>query len=197
MKYKCLEKLGINSSKEGKKNGGKVIRFINKVLMAILFGMISLIVMEYSPKFKSFMQEEVLGKNISFAFLGNLYNKYFGKVLPEDKNNVIQVFNEKISYINKEKYQDGSKLTVSNNYLVPVIESGIVVFIGDKEGIGKVITIEGEDNSTITYGNIKNTNLKLYDYVNKGMFLGEVDGNILYVTILRNGEYQDIETYLS
>ena len=197
MKYKCLEKLGLNEEKKDNKKGGKFIRFTNKVLTAVLLGLISLIVMEYSPKFKSFMQEEVLGKNISFAFLGNLYNKYFGKVLPEDSGKVAEVFNEKISFINKEKFEDGVKLTVTNNYLVPVMQSGIVVFTGEKEGIGKVITIEGEDNSTITYGNIKNTNLKLYDYVNKGMFLGEVDGNTLYVTILKNGETVDIETYLS
>lgn len=197
MKYKCLEKLGLNEDKKDTKKGGKVIRFINKVLMAVLLGIVSLIVMEYSPKFKTFMQEEVLGKNISFAFLGNLYNKYFGKVLPEDSNKVAEVFNEKITFSSKEKYEDGDKLTVTNNYLVPVIQNGVVVFTGEKEGIGKVITIEGEDNSTITYGNIKNTNLKLYDYVNKGMFLGEVDGDTLYITILKNGETVDIETYLS
>ena len=196
MKYKCLEKLGFNNEKEPKKSG-RFMRFMNKVLMAILLGLVALIVMEYSPKFKTFMQEEVLGKNISFAFLGNLYNKYFGKVLPEDNKKVAEVFNEKLSYTNKEKDGDGIKLTVSENYLVPVIQSGIVVFIGEKDGIGKVITIEGEDNSTITYGNIKNTNLKLYDYVNKGTFLGEVDGNNLYISIIKDGESKDIETYLS
>ena len=194
MKYKCLEKLGVNKEN---KNGGKFIRFINKVLMAILLGIISLIVMEYSPKFKTFMHEEVLDKNISFAFLGNLYNKYFGKVLPDNKDEIVPVFNEKINYLEKEKIDNGYKLTVNNNYLVPNITSGVIVFIGEKEGFGKVITIEGEDNSTITYGNIKNTDLKLYDYLNKGKFLGEVDGNILYLTILKNGEYLDIETYLS
>ena len=194
MKYKCLEKLGIN--KENKK-GGKVIRFINKVLMAVLLGIISLIVMEYSPKFKTFMHEEVLDKNISFAFLGNLYHKYFGEVLPEKKEEEVPVFNEKISYLEKENYQDGYKLKVNSNYLVPTITSGVIVFIGEKEDMGKVITIEGEDNSTITYGNIKNTDLKLYDFVNKGKFLGEVDNDTLYITILKNGEYQDIETYLS
>ena len=51
----------------------------------------------------------------------------------------------------------GYKLTVSNNYLVPVIKSGVVVFIGTKKDYGNVVTIEAEDNTTITYGNIKNT----------------------------------------
>lgn len=193
MKYKCLEKFNNNE----KKPSGRFIRFINKVLMAIFLGLVSLIVMEYSPKFKTFMHEEVLNKNISFAFLNNLYSKYFGDILPENKDNVIQVFNEKINYLNKENYLDGVKLTVANNYLVPVIKSGVIVFIGDKENLGRVLVIEGEDGATITYGNIKNTDLKLYDYVKQGSFLGEVDGNTLYLTILKGGEYQNIETYLS
>ena len=192
MKYKCLEKL---KPKEIKK--GRVLKFINKCLMAVLLGIISLIVMEYSPKFKTFMNEEVLGKNISFGFIGKLYNKYFGDVLPTDNKSVVEVFNEKLEYSKIEKYLDGEKLTVTNNYLVPVIDSGIVVFIGDMEGFGKVITVEQEDKATITYGNIKNTDIKLYDYVTKGKFLGEIDGNTLYLLINKDNNYITYENYTS
>lgn len=195
MKYKSLEKLGLTKNEE--KNNHRVIKFINKTLMAVFLGLVLLIIMEYSPKFKNYMQNEVLNKNLSFGFLGNLYNKYFGEVLPTDKNNVVSVFNEKLVYKSKENYQNGYKLTVNKNYLVPVIESGVVVFIGEKDGYGNVITVEGENGSTITYGNIKNTDIKLYEYVIKGKYLGEVVDEILYITILKNGEYLDIETYLS
>ena len=194
MKYKCLDKIGIN--KNNQKNG-KVIRFINKTLMAIFLGLVMLIVMEYSPKFKSFMQNNVLEKNISFGFLGDLYNKYFGKVLPTSDQNVVSVFNEKINFSAKEEYKDGYKLTVTNNYLVPSIDNGVVVFLGEKDDYGKVVVVEGANGETITYGNIVNTSLKLYDYINKGSFIGEVDGNTLYLIILKQGEYQNIETYLS
>ena len=194
MKYKSLEKLGIN--KETKKPS-RVMKFINKTLMAIFLGLVFLIIMEYSPKFKNYMQTEVLNKNISFGFISKLYNKYFGEVLPVNDNNVAQVFNEKLIYENKEKYLDGYKLKVNKNYLVPTIESGVVVFIGNKEEYGNVIVVEGENNSTITYGNIKNTDIKLYDYINKGKYLGEVLDETLYIVILKNGEYLDIETYLS
>ena len=195
MKYKSLEKLGIK--KDGEKKNNKIIRFVNKTLMAIFLGLVFLIVMEYSPKFKNFMQNEVLNKNLSFGFIGKLYDKYFGEVLPKTNDNVVKVFNEQLSYKEIEKYNDGYKLTVSKDYLVPVIENGVVVFIGEKEDIGSVITIEGESGSTITYGNIKNTDIKLYEFVNKGKYLGEVNGEILYITILKNGEYQDIENFLS
>ena len=153
--------------------------------------------MEYSPKFKSFMQNEVLDKNMSFGLIGKLYNKYFGEVLPNNNDNVVKVFNEKLAYKNKEIYQDGYKLTVNKDYLVPAIESGVVVFVGEKDGYGKVVTIEGESGSTITYGNIKNTDVKLYEYINKGKYLGEVSDETLYIILLKDGEYLDIETYLS
>ena len=192
MKYKCLEKIKPNAIKKG-----KVLKFINKCLMAVLLGVISLIVMEYSPKFKTFMNEEVLGKNISFGFIGKIYNKYFGEVLPTTEDKVVEVFYEKLAYSKIEKYMDGEKLTVSNNYLVPVIDSGIIVFIGEKEGFGKIITVEQEDKATITYGNIKNTDLKLYDYVTKGKFLGEIDGDILYLIINKDNNNIGYETYIS
>ncbi len=193
MKYKCLEKL----VHQKEKKSSRLIRFFNKILMAIFLGLVFLIVMEYSPKFKNFMHEDVLNKNISFGFLGKLYNQYFGKIFPNNEEKTLEVFNEKINYQNKEKYGDGWKLTVSDNYLVPSINNGIVVFIGEKEGIGKVITIEQDDGITLTYGNISNSNLKLYDYVIKGKFLGEVNGTTLYLTILKDNQYLDVETYLS
>ena len=195
MKYKSLEKLGFN--KDEKKKNNKVLKFINKTLTAIFLGLVFLIIMEYSPKFKNYMQNEVLNKNISFGFLGKLYDKYFGEVLPETNDNVVKVFNEKLVYKEKEDYLDGYKLTVNKDYLIPTIESGVVVFIGEKEEYGKTIVIEGENGTTITYGNIKNTDIKLYEYVAKGKYLGETNGENLYVTILKNGEYLDIETYLS
>ena len=173
------------------------MNFINKCLSAVLIGLIALIVMEYSPKFKTFMKEEVLSKNISFGFIGKLYNKYFGEILPQTNDNIVKVFNEKLIYKTKEKYYDGYKVTVDSNYLVPFIESGVVVFMGQNDEYGNIITIEGENGTTITYGNIKNVDLKLYEYINKGKYLGEVDGNYLYITIAKNGEYLDIETYLS
>ena len=194
MKYKSIEKL---LNKESSKKNNRIIKFINKTLMAIFLGLVLLIIMEYSPKFKNYMQNEVLKNNIPFGFIGKLYDKYFGEVLPKTNDNVAKVFKEKLTYKSKEKYLDGYKLIVEENYLVPVIESGVVVFTGLEEGIGKIIVIEGESGATITYGNIKNSDIKLYEYVNSGKYLGETSDETLYIKILKDGEYLDIETYLS
>lgn len=198
MKYKSLERLGIKNKSDNKKSfKNKILGFFNKMMMAILICLVCLIVMEYSPRFKSFMNEKVLGENISFGYFGELYNKYFGDVLPTDNNNTVSVFNEKITYNRKESYGDGWRLGVSTNYLVPVIEEGVVVFIGEKDLYGSVIVVEQTDNVNVIYGNINTTNVNLYDHVTKGSFLGEVKDDTLYVVLESDGNYLDIDEYLS
>lgn len=49
---------------------------------------------------------------------------------------------------------------VSNNYLVPTLESGIVVFMGEKEGYGKTIIIEQINGIDVWYSNIEGKILK-------------------------------------
>ena len=63
------------------------------------------------------------------------------------------------------------------------------------ENYGKVVIIEGIDGVDIWYGNIENSNVKLYDYVNKGDFLGEVENNNLYLVLEKNKEYISFEEY--
>ena len=196
MKYKCLEKLNVKDKDKGKIKS-RILSFGNKLLTAVLICVICLIIMEYSPSFKVFMNDKVLGENISFGYLGKLYNKAFGEVLPTGKDSTVSVFKEKIDYKRFEKYSDGWKLDVTTNYLVPVIEEGVVVYIGEKDEYGKVIVVEQTDGVNVIYGNINTDNVKLYDYLEKGSFLGEVLNEVLYLVFEKDGEYLDFEAYLS
>ena len=47
----------------------------------------------------------------------------------------------KLKYNNISIYHDGIKLEVSDNYLVPALKEGMVLFIGDKDNYGKTIII--------------------------------------------------------
>ena len=100
-----------------------------------------------------------------------------------------------LTYKNKEKYEEGVKLTVDKNYLVPVNESGIVVFIGEKEKYGNTVIIQRVDGIDEWYGNIENTNLKLYDYIKKGTLLGEVN-DYFYLVYKKNGKALNYEDYI-
>ncbi len=173
------------------------IGILNKLLICFILVMICLILMKKNDKFKSFMAEKVFKDNISFAYINNLYNKYFGNILPSYKTEESEpVFDEKLEYKNYSVYHDGYKLEVASKYLVPIIESGIVVYSGEMENYGNSVIIEGIDGVDIWYGNLDNVSVKLYDYVTKGNFLGEAKNNNLYLVFEKNQEYLKFEDYI-
>ena len=102
---------------------------------------------------------------------------------------------EKISYSKQDKYKDGVKLSISNNYSVPVLESGIIVYIGNKDEYGNSIIVQQINGIDLLYGNIENTNYKLYDYVKKGDVLGTSNKN-LYLVFKKDGKVLNYEKYL-
>ena len=109
--------------------------------------------------------------------------------------NTEKVFNECLKYNNSSLYLDGVKLEVDDNYLVPSLSEGMVVFIGEKDGYGKTIIIEDLDGIYNWYGNIESSSLKLYDYVEKGSLVGEVN-KYLYLVFSKGDKYLNYEKYI-
>lgn len=178
-----------------KKNSVGTIFFI-KLLISVVIMLVILILIKSSSDFKNNFYSKIYNDNISFTKLKEVYNKYIGNSDILDK--VVQtetVFNEKLSYNSSEKYLDGVKLSVDSNYLVPISESGIVVFIGEKEGYGNTVIIQRIDGIDEWYGNIENVNIELYDYVSEGQLLGEVN-NDLYLVYKKGGNVLNYEEYL-
>ena len=105
------------------------------------------------------------------------------------------VFNENLVYKDASIYKNGVKLNVEDNYLVPIIESGIVVFIGNKDDYGKTVIIEQIDGVNVWYGNIDNINVSLYDYVSKGELLAEASKSF-YMAFQKNGKFLKYQDYL-
>ena len=172
------------------------INLLSKTLITVVLMLLSLILIKSNKDFKTNFYKHVYGTNFSFSKINKLYDKYVGKISVIDK--VVpteKVFNEKLEYKKKEKYKEGAKLYVDNNYLVPIQESGIVVFIGEKEDYGNTIIIQRLDGIDEWYGNISNTDLKLYDYVKSGEVLGEVD-NFFYLVYRKNGKSLGYEKYI-
>lgn len=176
----------------------KVKSIIQRIFMMAILFLISMILVKKDDDFKSFISENVYEKSFQFTRVRKLYQQYFGDILSiEDLMPEVQpVFNETISYIERNTYEDGVKLTVREKYLVPVIESGIVVFIGEKEGYGQTVVIEQVDGVSVWYANVSFNNLKLYDYIQRGTLLGEVNGNELFLTFRRNGVKQDYKEFI-
>ena len=194
---KYLNKINRKTDKVKEKN--KLKSFISKILILVVLFLINLIVMKSNNDYKDFVYEKVFNNNFSFPKVKEFYNKYLGGVEALDGivNNTTPVFNETLAYNNKSKYYDGVKLEVSTSYLVPVIEEGLVVFVGEKENYGNVIIVQGIDGVEIWYGNMANTSVKLYDYIEKGTLLGEVTDNTLYLVYSKEGNILNYQEYLN
>lgn len=175
-----------------------VRKFINRCLIVIILFLGCLIMVKSNTSFKSKIIDYVYSDSFKFTKLRSIYEKYFGKILSADK--VVpeekKVFNEKISYNSANVYKDGVKLAVSSNYMVPTLESGIVVFMGEKEGYGNTIIIEQIDGIDVWYSNIKSNQVKMYDYVEKGSMLGEVSGDAFYMVFQKDGNYLNYKDYI-
>ena len=180
--------------KQKKKQVFDINGIISKALLSIIFLLVSIILINKNENIRKFYEDKVFNDSISFIKFNELYNKYFGSITSIYPTEEL-VFNESIQYSNIDNYLNGKVLTVSNNYIVPSIGSGIIVYLGDKDNLGNTCIIQGVDGVDIWYSNIDTSNLTLYDYVNKGDMLGTTLSDKLYLTLEKNNEFIDYETY--
>ena len=173
-------------------------KFINQTLLSIIILLVGMISVRQYPELKQSIQKKVYEDNLEFAKAKKLYDEYLGSYVP--LSGIFQeeqaVFSETISYKTKEEYKDGVKLKVDSNYMVPAMNTGIVVFIGEKEGYGNTVIIEQTDGTDVFYGNVSNVNVNIYDYVEKGSLIGEVSNNELYLVFQKEGNVIDYKEYI-
>ena len=174
--YAVVQKLRMQDKNNKKKNSNKTFKkgkylksTIYKSLITTILVLIVLILTKSSYKFKAIIKQNVYDKNFSFAKVNDIYTKYLGSALPfKDikifKEETKTTFEEKLNYNEANKYLDGVKLTVEKNYLVPIQESGLVVFIGEKEGYGNIVIVQQVDGVDMWYGNLNNVNVNPEEY---------------------------------
>lgn len=113
-----------------------------RVLITIIVTLILLIGFKMNNNFKKTFYHYVYEENFPFSAVKNFLQEKFGTSLTFDK--IVtdeEVFNEKLSYKDKSLYHDGVKLTVSSEYMIPSLESGLVVYIGEKENYKQVVIV--------------------------------------------------------
>ena len=168
-----------------------------KFLILVVLTVSTIVVLKLKPEFKINFYKYVYEDSISFAKINNWYKSKFGSSLPFSNyfEEVSPVFNEQLKYNEASIYKDGVSLNVGYDYLVPALDSGIVIFIGEKEGYGKTVIIQQENGIDVWYSNLKEVNLQLYDYIKDGSLIGSVDEN-LYLVFIKNGEVVDYQEYI-
>ena len=183
MKEEIMKKLKQNN-KDKHCGFNKITLFFSKFLVVAFMSIITLIVLKANPKLKPTFYQKVYEDNISFAYINSLYEKYFGSSIP---------FKE---VFKADNYLDGVKIVVGNDYLIPCIETGLVVFVGEKEDYGNTVIIEQQDGTTVWYSNLKNSSVKLYDYVKKGSYIGENKDDYMYLVFKKEGNIVDYKNYI-
>ena len=182
-----------------KKNNKHLSKYLTKILLSIIFLLVSIIYTKNDTN-KEYYKNIFFNDSIYFTKVNNWYQKYFGKIVPIPDvtiNNTMEVFNQDLTYQSKEKYLNGYILKVSDNYMVPVLDSGIIVFLGEKESYGNTCIVQGNNGVDIWYSNIDINNLSLYDYVKKGDNLAATLDNNLYLVFMKDNNYITYEEYYS
>lgn len=171
---------------------------IKRTLLSVIFILIILIASNLSDKFKSLVKNELLENTFNFSKINALYKKYVTKINPikskgDDTSLVSSAHG--LNYSKSEDYLDGVKLTVDSEYPVKMLDSGLVVYIGEKEGYGSSVVVKQSNGIDVIYGNITDTNIKVYDYIEKGTIIGNAN-EYLYLVFQKEGETLDYKKYI-
>ena len=172
-------------------------KFVNKLLVLGILFVGVLITVKVNPTAASWVKTHVYMDNFSFAQIENWYNKYIGGIFSSNDDEVTQVFSGTIPYTSLEPYYDGVRLKVSSGSGVESLLSGIIVSIGETEHYGNTIVVEQVDGVSVWYGNVDVSDVKLYDYVEKGQILGMSRSEDLYLVLMKDGAYLNYQDYVA
>lgn len=123
-------------------NKKSIKSFISKFLLAIIFFLSSIIFTNINDKNLLLYKEYVLTESLPFTKIKGWYEELFGEVLPKDDNNKM-VIKGHLVYKNIENYKDGEVLTLTTNTLINSLQSGIVVYCGEKDDYKNTVIIQG------------------------------------------------------
>ena len=128
--------MNIEEYKNSKKNNVKKQKnyfniYLIKIMICIILFLFFLIVNKKITGFNDWIYSNFYMNNLSFAKFNSWYKEKFGDFLPFKSLDDVQVFSESLDYINKEIYFDGVKLTVKDNYIVPIINERIKSLLFD------------------------------------------------------------------
>jgi len=170
---------------------------VNRSLISIVLIMSLLLVNKFNSNFLSNFKNTIFNRSFNFVKINSLSKKFLGKefIYSQKKSNSIGVMNEDLISGESHKYYDGEKYIVSSNLPIGTVESGVVIFVGDKQHFKNTVIIQGTDNYNIWYGNLKDVSVNLYEYVEKNSLIGLADGNEVYMLIEKDNNYYSYEDY--
>lgn len=185
-----MDEYNFNEEKPTKKSNP----FVTKILLSIIICLVSLIYINGGTNNKENFEKFFYSKSLPFNKFNKILNKYIDpNIIKTEKTPKTSMVFDEVYEEKKELYQNGTKIKYSSLKAIKNIMSGIVVFIGEKDNLGNTIIIQGVDGYDIWYSNISNSNIKIYDYVEKDSVLGDTED--LVITISKDGKFISYEEY--
>ncbi len=192
---------GKNKEKETNQFRSFFLGFCNRVLLSGILLLTVLCMVKMNPNTKKDVYQTIFGKNFSFVSFQEWYQKYFGNLFPEEISKKLpkeqMVFQESFVYQDKKEIKNGVRVSVGKGYLMPALESGLVVFMGNQEGYGETLIIQQVNGVDAWYVGITPTDLKLYDYIEKGSLLGEAKEKEIDLYFQKEGAFVSYQDYIS
>jgi stage IV sporulation protein FA len=155
---------------------------------------------------------KTMNQDFQFASISSWYESTFGKpiaFLPQ-KEAPTETVNEPYALPASAKITqtfetngEGIIVETGKGSKVEAINEGLVIFAGTKEGLGKTIIIQHDNNSESWYGQLESFDVALYDSVKKGKQIGQVmrseDGSkgTFYLAIKEKGQFVDPKKVIS
>ena len=171
--------------------------FISRCMISLILFLLISIICNFSDKNLLFFKNNIINNNINFTFFNNIYKKYIDKYIPFDVyDEKVVLSDDKLIYNSKSNYLNGVSLSVGKNYNINSLCGGMVVYIGNKEKLGNTVIIQGNDGVDYWYSNIDNLSVNLYDYIEKDTLIGSSIDNNIYLTFVKNGQYQNYENFI-
>ena len=175
------------------------VSIIRRTLLTVVIVLVVLIICNLSTSTKNIIKKELLERNYNFSKINSLYKKYIANFNPlgkkESGNTQLVSSSKGIEYSSSEDYLDGVKLNVSEEYPIKLLDSGLVVFIGENEGYGMSVIVQQSNGIDVIYGNVISNDIKVYDYIEKGTIIGTAN-KYLYLVFQKEGEVLDYKKYI-
>lgn len=145
-----------------------------------------------SDSTKELVKKELFQTDFNFSKINKIYSSFFNKEKSDEKEVSI---NNELNYKSATVYKDGVSLSTTYGESLSLIDSGIVVYIGEKEGYGNTVIVQQSNGVDVWYGNVENINIKIYDYINKNTSFATLKDE-LYLVFQKNGEYLNYKEYI-
>ncbi len=173
--------------------------WMSKLLISIIIVLVSLIVTNFSSDIKNKFISTVLESNISFNGINNFYHKYVGNLFKDesekDDNILVSNIDSNVNNLEMEEVNGSYEFNVGQDYPLTFLESGIIVFVGEKDELGNTVIVQGNNGVDLWYSHVLLNDYSLYDYVKKGDNIGTLVDDTLVVTIMKDGNKLKYDEY--